>query len=107
MKGKTECGGLSQGEVGSSQGKLGLSQGKNRIIAARTRSIAARNALWQAKPAFPARVPPRSAVPAALVPQPSIWTGIGLRPQRIWHAAGSASTAPDRLRPEPAAATAP
>src|SRR6266581_7194281 len=85
MKGESECGGLSQGEIGLSQGENGLPH---------------------AKPAFSARVPSRSAVPAALLPQPSIWTRINLQPQRIWRAGGCASTAPDHLQPEPAAATA-
>jgi hypothetical protein len=29
MKGESECGGLSQGEIGLSQGEIGLSRGEN------------------------------------------------------------------------------
>src|SRR5258706_10505998 len=92
MKGESECGGLSQGEIGLSHGEIGLPQRDN--------------GLPQAKPACPAPVPPRSAVPAALLPQPSIWTRINLQPQRIGGAAGCGSTAQYRLPPELAAATA-
>jgi hypothetical protein len=31
MKGKNECGGLSQAKSGLSQGEIGLSQGRNRL----------------------------------------------------------------------------
>src|SRR5258707_3907649 len=99
MKGKNECGGLSQAKSGLSQGEIGLSQGE---IDCRSAITVCR----RAKPACPARVPPPSGAPAALLPQPSIGTAINLRPQRIWRAAGYASTAPHRLQPEPAAATA-
>src|SRR5258708_13710915 len=98
MKRESECGGLSQAKIGLSQGEIGLSHGE---IGLPQRD----NGLPQAKPACRALVPPRSAVPAALLPQPSIWTRINLQPQRIWRAAGCASTAPYRLPPEPAAAT--
>src|SRR5438046_7352331 len=99
MKGESECGGLSQGEIGLSEGEIGLSQARS--ICRNAKAVCRR-----AKPAFPARVPSQSAVPGALLPQPSIWTRIDLQPQRIWRAGGCASTAPDHLQPEPAAATA-
>src|SRR6478735_11763724 len=92
MKGKNGCGGTSQGEIRSSQGEIDY----------RTATRVRR----RAKPAFPVRVPPPSGAPAAPLPQPSSGTAINLLPQRIWRAAGYASTAPDRLQPEPAAATA-
>src|SRR6266404_3430915 len=105
MKRKNECGGLSQaksglsqGEIGLSQGEIGLSQGEIGLSQGEIDCRSAITVCRRAKPAFPARVPPPSGAPAALLPQPSI----NLRPQRIWRAAGFASTAPDRLQPEPA-----
>src|SRR5260370_19745951 len=106
MKRKNECGGLSQAKSGLSQGEIGLSEGE---IGSSQGEIDCRTAITvcrRAKPAFPAWVPPPSGAPAALFPQPSIWTGLNLRLQRIWRAAGDASTAPHRLHPRPAAATA-
>src|SRR5258706_13256193 len=85
------------GEIGIIAGEIGLSQGE---IDCRTAIRVCR----RAKPACPARVPPPSGAPAGLLPQPSIGTGMNLRPQRIWPAAGYASTAPDPLQPGPAAA---
>src|SRR5258705_12929152 len=87
------------GEIGIIAGEIGLSQGE---IDCRTAITVCR----RAKPACPARVPPPSGAPAALLPQPSIGTAINLRPPRILRAAGYASTAPHRLQPEPAGATA-
>src|SRR5258705_10206640 len=105
MKRKNECGGLSQAKSGLSQGEIGLSQGEIGLSQGEIDCRSAITVCRRAKPACPARVPPPSGAPAALLRQPSIGTGINLRPQRIWRAAGFASTAPDRLQPEPAAAT--